>query len=489
MKYLLTIIIGLIILISAVFYFSFPHIFFQKHLFKASLVPTVLNQESKEEKPQLNSEAPEETENILLKENQKQLNKLLEEIKILEKKISQLTKEKDKKETVVKKEEEIKKERKSNLSWQANTELTNGAKEENSTTSYLGLPISKKQENKSNNDQRSESREKNNDSENNEPTQSQPQISLSYPKNNPVNKEIEISFSGSNLKSALYDLKISILESSEESEQERTISQIYDGQKWLSSYNYLKGVFSGTSFQEKFKLKIKEEKQNFKGEADIFARIRENGKTTIYAEFKGKINITDSEISTSSTTAEPVSPSATISPDHVLITEVQAADKEEFVKLYNPLAEPIDMSQWYFSYFPTSQDEQGNPKYDWNNPYRNKKFSEAPSPIIPSKGYFLIGLGYSNSDWQAYNSSQLSEEGGTIGIFSCDPKQAETPDSAKSCKIDLIAWQKENSPEPKVFETAPFSFNQKDKPFQRKKNSEGLYIDSDNNSLDFEIKE
>ena len=60
--------------------------------------------------------------------------------------------------------------------------------------------------------------------------------------------------------------------------------------------------------------------------------------------------------------------------DHLIISEVQLADNE-FVELYNPTKNDVDMSDWYFTYFPATRDEEGNPKYNWNDPYRNKKFS------------------------------------------------------------------------------------------------------------------
>jgi len=118
-------------------------------------------------------------------------------------------------------------------------------------------------------------------------TQPQPQISLSYPQNNPVNK-IEVTLSGSNLDDTTYDVKISIEKGT------TTLSEIYNENlnDWQSSYKYVTSIVSGTSFSKKFELRIKDDYEDFRGEADIFAKIRKTGKKSSYLEFNGKINIT-----------------------------------------------------------------------------------------------------------------------------------------------------------------------------------------------------
>ncbi len=113
----------------------------------------------------------------------------------------------------------------------------------------------------------------------------EPEINLFYPEKNQANKKIEIVFSVSGLENSDYDLKISI-------ETEKNISNIYNKKedRWQSSRYYINNLFSGNSFKETLILKITEENLNFEGEADLIARIRENGKTN-YLEYKSKINI------------------------------------------------------------------------------------------------------------------------------------------------------------------------------------------------------
>jgi len=118
----------------------------------------------------------------------------------------------------------------------------------------------------------------------------EPKITFSYPKENPVDKEIEVELSVSGFKEALYDVKISIQDGT------ATLSEIYNEKenKWQSSYNYLKKVFTGPSFEGKFKLKIKEEENEFQGQADFLVRIREDGKSK-YEESTDKIKIIEPE--------------------------------------------------------------------------------------------------------------------------------------------------------------------------------------------------
>ncbi|OGZ18007.1 MAG: hypothetical protein A2Z78_01100 [Candidatus Nealsonbacteria bacterium RBG_13_36_15] len=171
-----------------------------------------------------------------------------------------------------------------------------------------------------------------------------PQITLSYPQDNPVDREIETTLSVSGLKSAIYDVKISI-------EKDGIISEIYNGSeaKWQSSQYYLKEFFSGSSFSGNFKLKIKEEKSDFRGETDIFARIRESGKSS-FLEFKAKINITDSIQATSTPEQEEdeLQEPTTL---EVIINEIawmgtNSSANDEWIELYNNTDSDIDLADW-----------------------------------------------------------------------------------------------------------------------------------------------
>ena len=172
-----------------------------------------------------------------------------------------------------------------------------------------------------------------------------------------------------------------------------------------------------------------------------------------------------------------------ILPKTVVINEVQIAD-EEFIELYNFGEKEINLSNWYFSYYPATLDEEGKPKYNWNSPYRNKKFPDGTT--ISAESYYLIGLkdypeqnGNPNADWQVYSSSQLSNTAGAIAIFPWDPTK-KSIEEAKSGRIDALGWG-----EAKVFEENPAPVPAKDKSLQRRE----LGKDTDDNSQDFVINE
>lgn len=160
---------------------------------------------------------------------------------------------------------------------------------------------------------------------------------------------------------------------------------------------------------------------------------------------------------------------------HLIINEIQIKDNE-FVELYNPTDSAISLASHSFCYYSSSR--------DWNNPYRNKIFPATAS--ISAEGYYLIGLeGYSassgnpDSDWQVYDSRQLSNSAGSIAIFPWDPT-TKTADEAKAGAIDAAAWGSVDY----VKEGTPFStLLGQDKSMQRKN-----YQDTDDNNADFEYK-
>ncbi|MFH1938481.1 MAG: lamin tail domain-containing protein, partial [Patescibacteria group bacterium] len=121
--------------------------------------------------------------------------------------------------------------------------------------------------------------------------------------------------------------------------------------------------------------------------------------------------------------------------NYVIINEVQLGSNE-FVELYNPTDQAIDMTGWYWSYFSYNR--------DWNNPNLNERFPNGAS--ISPKGYYLIGLsgypesnGYVDADWQVYVSDQLHYQKGSVAIFSSNPS-ITTPELAKEGLIDAIGW-------------------------------------------------
>ncbi|MEA3463903.1 MAG: lamin tail domain-containing protein, partial [Patescibacteria group bacterium] len=158
--------------------------------------------------------------------------------------------------------------------------------------------------------------------------------------------------------------------------------------------------------------------------------------------------------------------------DHIVISEIQITG-EEFVELYNPTNNEINMTGWYWCYFSLNR--------DWNNPYRKKKFLDGA--VIKPKKYYLIAMvdgELSSADWSlGYSRHFLNDANGSVVIFLSDPK-IKTVEEAKQGKIDAVGWGNVDY----VKEKNPVIFSGDDQSIKRKiENS--IIIDSDDNDADF----
>ena len=195
---------------------------------------------------------------------------------------------------------------------------------------------------------------------------------------------------------------------------------------------------------------------------------------------KSTVETTSSTTSTTSSTTSTIlenKPSKTSEgTDHILINEVQVSPNE-FVELYNPTDEDIDLSGWYLCYFSS--------KKDWNEPYRKWKFENRT--IIKAHTHYLINVynsTFPNSDLtlltkkkKPYSVGQLSNSKGSIAILPFDPK-GKSAEEAKSGRIDALGWGNVSH----VFEGVPCSTPSRGKSLER-----NSHLDTDNNSLDFII--
>jgi len=278
-----------------------------------------------------------------------------------------------------------------------------------------------------------------------EEEEKEPKISLTFPKEIFANQEFNVSLSVSDLEKESYDVKISILKISDESEQKRTISEIsLTGEEWQSSYKYLTKVFSGDSFSGNFKLRISQKYQDFKGEAEILAKVRQSDNKKIVAEFKDRVLIKEIE-KISTTTPEissetPSTPSVEISQKipsgaiplsggiKILISEVCAGfdrAENEFIELYNPNNFPVLISDQYFKLkLVDSSNKVTTKRINWIN------------NIIPPNGYFLFVGGEISMEPDATFSSQLTYVSGVIIT------------DAQENIIDKISWGSKDKPPP-----------------------------------------
>ena len=173
-----------------------------------------------------------------------------------------------------------------------------------------------------------------------------------------------------------------------------------------------------------------------------------------------------------------------IVPTSLMITEI-GLDDNEYVEIFNQTEEDINLclnedNCYYISYYANATTVRS-----WNNPNYNWRFPEGL--IINANSYILIDIyGDSGGDFKAgnYSSQKLSNNSGSIALFSNDPTSDEEDSSSQLLKVDAFAWKKESNSEPEVREGNAFIVNN-EKILGRKYYS-GKYIDSDNNLNDFE---
>jgi hypothetical protein len=268
----------------------------------------------------------------------------------------------------------------------------------------------------------------------------EPKISLSFPKEVFANQEFKVSLSVSDLESGTYDIKISILKISDESEQKRTISEIsLTGEEWQSSYKYLPKVFSGASFSGDFKLRISQKYQDFKGEAEILAKVRQSSNKKVIAEFKDEIKVKELEIA--------ITPESQTKEETPLSNETQLQQKQIKNLLLNYSFEeegesPEIAANW-------AQDPTANATIrvnelaksgSWSMKQKDittsydREFISSPIPIKPGENYKFGGWYYlsnpgNNADPTTYRIfiqiCWLTEEKSIIG--ECYPSQGQEP--------------------------------------------------------------
>jgi len=308
-----------------------------------------------------------------------------------------------------------------------------------------------------------------------EKEEKEPKISLSFPKEVFANQEFKVSLSVSDLESGTYDIKISILKISDESEQKRTISEIsLTGEEWQSSYKYLPKVFSGASFSGDFKLRISQKYQDFKGEAEILAKVRQSSNRKVAAEFKDKIKIKEIEIAEKTPTeatpeettseTQPLPETSSQVSFKILINEIQIAGQtvdDEFIELYNPNETPINLSGYVLKKKSNTGVES---TLVTSSRFENK--------IIPAKGFLLLAReGY-------YQGSTLPDIFWPKSYWLASDNTVIFYDPSGKI-VDKVGWG--NAAD---FESQPFPQNpEKNQSLERIN-----FQDTDNNAKDFQLQ-
>src|SRR5687768_15375184 len=155
----------------------------------------------------------------------------------------------------------------------------------------------------------------------------------------------------------------------------------------------------------------------------------------------------------------------------ILITEVQTGSavsaSEEFIELYNAAEQAIDVSDWQVQYFSAAAT-------DFKSPTRTIHLSGL---MLPGKYYLIASNDYLVDQANTHYSATLAKTGGHLRLVSPDPA-VETAEIER----DLLGWGTASFPE-STAAPAP----EAGQSLARKLDLAGFYVDSDNNSDDFEI--
>jgi len=119
---------------------------------------------------------------------------------------------------------------------------------------------------------------------------------------------------------------------------------------------------------------------------------------------------------------------------YVLISEVSPHDPE-FIELYNPTEERVDLGGFWFCYYPSD-------RTSWDESWRQRQFLDGAS--IEPGGYYLVSLGDpvpGRVDWQAYSGKMIKADAGTIAILDGPPGQGDVIDAVGwgDCDLFLVA--------------------------------------------------
>ena len=103
--------------------------------------------------------------------------------------------------------------------------------------------------------------------------------------------------------------------------------------------------------------------------------------------------------------------------NHVVISEINITGDPEWVELYNPTGESINLSSTSICYYSSDR--------NWSEPYRPAADKMQLSGTIPAYGFYLVKIDGTGTmptpdhDWEYTGvANTLSNSAGSVGIFS-----------------------------------------------------------------------
>jgi hypothetical protein len=169
----------------------------------------------------------------------------------------------------------------------------------------------------------------------------------------------------------------------------------------------------------------------------------------------------------------------------LLITEVQtgnAARADEFVELYNTTDLPLDLSGWQLRYITASATSTKNLEDPSTIIQLATPIRDGTPLLLPPGGYYLLYAGVvalpSGAMGQQYDGV-LPATGGSLVLLE--------PDN-QTCELvieDAVAWGSTTHLFGNGEALVPGSGSSVDRLYQRFVDSQGVYVDTDNNAQDF----
>lgn len=159
-------------------------------------------------------------------------------------------------------------------------------------------------------------------------------------------------------------------------------------------------------------------------------------------------------------------------PPNAVISQVQVQG-EEFVEICNPTDRSVDLTGWYWYYFPATRTA-------WDDPSRKREFPTGAT--IPPDSFYLVQVSGElpiAADWSiGYRRGQLSDKSGTVAIFNGPPSAGTF--------VDAVGWGKDAL----LREGSPARVPQQRQSIVRRLVLEKLAPcqDTDDNGADFEVQ-
>jgi hypothetical protein len=167
--------------------------------------------------------------------------------------------------------------------------------------------------------------------------------------------------------------------------------------------------------------------------------------------------------------------------NHPVISEIQISGEGEWIEIYNPTNERVDLKNWHFAYYPSS-------KASWSDPWRKSKLASGEISFIEPFGFFLFRVdgkvleADGDSGYQG-EADTLSDIAGSVAIFKGEVLEENL--------VDAIGWGNTflNLKEGNSAKTPKENQSLERKSGGKHQEDKGNGFDTNDNLRDFQVKE